>query len=108
MVNNEPEMTKEEIALLASKAKRGLSAQTIQILTAILVNNESQKKVAEQYNVTQQAISKAKKRLMKLREENDTDFGFRRIRIHPSLQARLDKLIKDSDCIYESEVKKLS
>ena len=107
MVNSEPEMTREEIALLASKAKRGLSAQTIDILTAILVDNEPQRKVAEKFDVTQQAISKAKKRFMQLRDESGTDFGYRRVRIHPSLQNKLDKLVEQSDALYKKEMSKL-
>lgn len=108
MANNEPDMTREEIALLASKAKRGLSPQTIDILTAILVDKEPQKQVADKYDVTQQAISKAKHRLMKLREENDIDMVFKRVRIHPKLQNQLDKLVKKSDALYLEEISKLS
>lgn len=108
MENNEPDMTREEIALLASKAKRGLSPQTIDILTAILVDKEPQKQVADKFDVTQQAISKAKYRLMKLREENDIDMVFKRVRIHPTLQNQLDKLVKKSDALYLKELSKPS
>jgi len=90
----------EELMELCTKTKRKWSFQTQEILKAIVVDGKSQEVVAQHYNVTQQAISKAKARLIKIRKETG-DLGFRYIRIHPSLENELNELLKKSADIFD-------
>lgn len=85
----------EELLQLFTRTKRKWSFQTQEILKALLVDGESQDVVAKRYDVTQQAISKSKARLIKIRNEMG-DLGFRYIRIHPSLEAELELLLNKS------------
>jgi len=98
--SSEFRISHEELMELCTKAKRKWSLQTQEILKAIVVDGESQEIVAKRYDVTQQAISKIKARLIKLRKENG-DLGFRYIRIHPSLEAELNDLLEKSAHLYE-------
>jgi len=90
----------EELMELFTKTKRKWSFQTQEILKAIVVDGEAQDIVAKKYNVTQQAISKSKARLKKVRNETG-DLGFRYIRIHPSLESELSLLLEKSSKIFE-------
>ncbi len=92
----------EELMELCSRAKRKWSSQTISILKDVVVDGMAQDLVAKKYDVTQQAISKAKSRLLKVRTESG-DLGFRYVRIHPSLEERLNELLIKSETLFSDE-----
>lgn len=89
----------EELMELFTKTKRKWSFQTQEILKAVVVDGESQEVVAKRYNITQQAISKSKAKLLKVRRETG-DLGFRTIRIHPDLESELSTLLKKSNQMF--------
>jgi hypothetical protein len=92
-------ITHEELMELCTKTKRKWSDQTLEVLKAIVVDGESQESVAKRYDVSQQAISKSKARLLKLREDTG-DLGFRYIRIHSTLESELSDLLKKSALLF--------
>lgn len=91
----------EELMELFTKTKRKWSFQTQEILKAVVVDGESQEAVAKRYDITQQAISKSKAKLMTIRQETG-DLGFRSIRIHPDLESELSALLKKSNKMFNS------
>lgn len=96
-------ITQPQLLLLASKGRK-FDERTLEMLECVCVNGESQQVVCERYGVPPQVISRARtsliKRMHKMEEEG---YLVRTVKIHPSLEVKLNALIEKSDEMMKSQ-----
>jgi predicted DNA-binding protein YlxM (UPF0122 family) len=102
---NELRISKAFLKVLNASARKPSKDETIEMLADVF-NGVSQTEVANKYNVSQQAISRAKLRMEELYWQNQNLLqGLKHytIDLHPSLVSEIDVLLKKNEVLLNAE-----